>query len=163
MVRFMILTFAVLGWAFYELSGGADFAPPEVVPVPRIAHVEPDPLPGAMSATPAPEVAPAALEAAPGTLVVTAASEFEPDMRPAVAPPDPEPVAEAAPEPAAEVREVVGSRVNMRGGPGTDHAVVTVLNRGEPTEIVEIDGRWARIRSGEAEGWMALSMLSDPI
>ena len=155
MVRFMILTFAVLGWSFYELSGGGDFAPPEIVPAPRIAYVEPEPLP---EAAPAPEVIPASY-AEP---VVTAGSEFAARARPVAAEPAPA-VASVEAEPPAEVREVVGSRVNMREGPGTGHRVVTVLSRGDPTEIVEVEGRWARIRSGEAEGWMALSMLSEPI
>lgn len=29
MSRFVVVSFAFLGWAFYELSGGADFQPPE--------------------------------------------------------------------------------------------------------------------------------------
>lgn len=152
MVRFMMLTVAVLGWGFYELSGGTEFTSPEVVPAPRlVAYVAsqpepaPDPMLGAAHASPAPAVIPASY-ALP---VVTAPSEF------ASAPPEPI----TAP---ADTRTVTGSRVNMRGGPGTGHPIVAVLSRGEPTEVVEVVGRWARIRSGEAEGWMALSMLSEP-
>lgn len=141
MARFMILTFAVLGWAFWELSGGAAFAPPEAVPAPRVAYQAPEP------AREMPQVIPAAY-AAPAP-VVTAASEFE----------APEPAAAAPP---ADTRRVVGGRVNMRAGPGTGHPVVTVLSRGDAAEVVGTEGRWARIRAGEAEGWMALSMLSDP-
>ena len=157
-MRFMILTFSVLAWAFYEMSGGGDFAPPEVVPAPRIAHAEP---PGAARATEAPGAPEAAIVPASfgEPRVVVAASDF--------APPDPVAAIDAAvaaaiaDEPALETRTVRGSRVNMRMGPGTDHPVVTVLSRGEATEVLEIDGRWARIRAAGEEGWMALSMLSE--
>ena len=64
--------------------------------------------------------------------------------------------------PAAEQRTVAGSRVNMRAGPGTDHGVVAVLSRGETTEILALEGGWARVRAGDGrEGWMALSLLAE--
>jgi hypothetical protein len=145
MVRFMILTFAVLGWGFYELSGGSAFAPPDPIPVPRL-------------------VAPDAAQAQPGPVVVASYAPARPVMAvPAFAPqPGPEPLAAVVAEAPADTRKVVGSRVNMRSGPGTGHPVLTVLARGEAAEVLETEGRWARIRSGAAEGWMALSMLSDP-
>lgn len=153
MVRFMILTFAVLGWGFYELSGGTEFAPPDPIATPRLTHAEPAP-PGAALAATAPDPVPS-LE--PDRPVMTAPrfeAAFEPEA-PAIV--------EVAEEPAAETRTVLGGRVNMRAGPGTGHPVLTVLERGEATEVLETEGRWARIRSGASEGWMALSMLSDPV
>lgn len=49
MTRFLILSFAVLGWAFWELSGGADFEPPARPE--RIAEAA-EPAPGNAPATP---------------------------------------------------------------------------------------------------------------
>ena len=144
MLRFMVLASALLGWAFYELSGGAEFAPPEVIAPPRITHTAPPPSP-AIRVEPIPEI----VRASYAVPVVTAPSEFDAAAR------------EAEVAPPAEIRTVAGRRVNMRAGPGTDHRVLTVLTRGETAEVLALDGRWARIRAGEREGWMALSMLSE--
>ena len=38
MIRFIVISFALLGWAFYELSGGADFEPRK--PRPEVAVAE---------------------------------------------------------------------------------------------------------------------------
>ena len=76
------------------------------------------------------------------------------------APPEPALVAVAAPpEPALERRVVTGGRVNMRTGPGTEHAVTTTLSRGAPVEVLAVEGRWARVRGEGFEGWMALGLL----
>lgn len=48
MSRFVMLSFAFLGWGFYELSGGADFKPPER-PQPETAAV-PDATPQRITA-----------------------------------------------------------------------------------------------------------------
>ncbi len=68
MNRFIMLSFLVMGWGYYELSGGADFTPerrPETV------------------ATPAPELAPE-LAPDPAAEVIAAAPEAEPDPLDAV-------------------------------------------------------------------------------
>ena len=79
MVRFMMGSFVALGWAFYEMSGGAGFAPPEAVPAPRVVAVEPA---GARMLIGSAEASPAA--AAPrGLAVVTGPSEFGLGARPA--------------------------------------------------------------------------------
>ena len=44
MKKFILLTFGFLGWAFYEMSGGADFEPASV----RMAHLNPTPAPQAV-------------------------------------------------------------------------------------------------------------------
>ena len=168
MVRFMTASFVALGWVFYEMSGGAGFAPPEAVAAPQLAHAYPE---GARAPIGAAEAAPAAAAPAPapapvepaGRRVVTRPSEFGPRAAASSAPrPTPRPTAErdAAPAPAVERRTVAGSRVNMRGGPGTRHRVTHVLSRGEVAEILAVEGGWARIRSDGREGWMALSLLT---
>lgn len=159
MVRIMTLTFALLGWAFYEMSGGAAFAPPEPIPAPRLTYAEPVRqaegverlLGGAQASEAAAEVVPASFG---GPRVVTGPSDFQPVAAVAT-------VAEPA-APPAERRAVTGSRVNLRAGPGTSHAVLDVLSRGDTAEVLETDGGWARIRAGERDGWMALSLLSEP-
>lgn len=169
MVRFMTLTFALLGWAFYELSGGAEFAPPEPIPTPRLVHAEPAHpaedalrLLGGAQASEAPaEIVPASFG---GPRVVAGPSDFQP-VSAAPSAPEPtvaEPVVAESAGPPADRRAVTGSRVNLRAGPGPNHAVLDVLSRGETAEVLEIEGGWARIRAGEQDGWMALSMLSEP-
>lgn len=46
MSRFVMLSFAFMGWGFYELSGGADFKPPERPAAPQAqAEAQPDAAP----------------------------------------------------------------------------------------------------------------------
>jgi hypothetical protein len=62
-----------------------------------------------------------------------------------------------------DFRRVRGSRVNMRGGPGTSYSVLTVLDRDSEVEILRENGSgWVKLRdtgSGRI-GWMAAKMLS---
>ena len=164
MVRFMVLTFVVLGWAFYEMSGGADFSPPDPVPAPRIAQGEPEGAVTLIGADEATRAAPVVLASLDAPRVVTGASAFGPTAFGAGAPVAAEPVSfepEATDEPLFERRTVAGSRVNMREGPGTGFPVVDVLSRGEGAEILAVEDGWARVRSEGREGWMALSLLSE--
>ncbi|WP_158275504.1 SH3 domain-containing protein [Maritimibacter sp. 55A14] len=147
MSRFVVVSTIFMGWAFYELSGGADFDPalnravrkaettPEAVPPPR-------PRPARALSDPVPEP---------------------------VAAPVPRPAAEtqgAAPPTAAEpadLRRVSASNVNLRAGPGTGHAVVARLDEGAAAEVMEIDERgWAHIRLAETgqEGYVAARFLT---
>ncbi|MEW2912495.1 SH3 domain-containing protein [Leisingera sp. JC11] len=76
MSRFIFVSFAFLGWGFYELSGGADFEPPKR-PEP-VAEAKP------AAAAPGPErITTAALSAQP---VLTRRSETVPPARPAADP-----------------------------------------------------------------------------
>ena len=157
MMRLMVLTFVVLGWAFYEMSGGADFAPPDPVPAPHVARNrgEAAGIGTLIGADEAPVVRVAAVDA---QRLVTRPSDF--GAAPA-APGPASPGAASEPEPAVERRTVSGSRVNMREGPGTGFGVVDVLSRGEDAEVLAVEGGWARVRSDGREGWMALSLLSE--
>ena len=63
-----------------------------------------------------------------------------------------------------ERRTVTGSRVNVRGGPGTDYQVVNRLVRGDQVEILEDPGNgWVRMRpvSGGTVGWLADFLLTE--
>ena len=60
---------------------------------------------------------------------------------------------------ASYVVRVTADELNVRSGPGTDNAIVTVVHAGEAYTIVEeADGagasKWGRLKSGA--GWVAL-------
>ncbi|MEX0285875.1 MAG: SH3 domain-containing protein, partial [Paracoccaceae bacterium] len=62
------------------------------------------------------------------------------------------------PEPQLDIREVTGSRVNMRQGPGTTYAVIGTLFYDDEVEVLEDLGNgWIQLRKmGTNEvGWMA--------
>jgi len=168
----MILTFLILGWTFYEMSGGADFVPetremaaarqpqaqPQAQPQPTVTRPVETPTLISLSlpvrdAAPEPEVE--ARVIAP----IAPATESKVTEVTSIAPAD-LPVAEPPPD----VRAVAGSRVNMRAGPGTNFGVVNAFNRGTEAEVLMVDDTgWAQIRildTGQT-GWMAERLLSD--
>lgn len=64
--------------------------------------------------------------------------------------------------PNAEYRLVTGGSVNLRQGPGTNHAVATKLSRGAEVEILdETAAGWVKLRSlqGGNIGWMSGNFL----
>ncbi|MEM9438048.1 MAG: SH3 domain-containing protein [Pseudomonadota bacterium] len=170
MARFMVVTFLLLGWGFFELSGGTDFEPPDLEAKPlnalleEVADEERN-LVARAKAAPATAVilgepeAPAAAE--PITLasfgdtqrsLVTLLGDTAVSQQPA-----PEEV--LAP---VDLRSVSGSRVNMRNGPGTQYQVLAQLARGDEAEVLQDPGAgWVKIRVAETGrvGWMAASLL----
>lgn len=143
MNKFIIASFMILGFGFYELSGGSDFVP-EARPVVEIATAETAPIAVSFSE---PLVTRAAVIETP-----TAAEEAA-DLAPA-----------EVTAVALDMRAVSGNRVNMRTGPGTDYGVLDTLTRGTQAEVIEIDGSgWARVRVTDTNqvGWMAARLLAD--
>ncbi|QFT57796.1 Bacterial SH3 domain protein [Sulfitobacter sp. THAF37] len=62
-----------------------------------------------------------------------------------------------------DVRIVSGSRVNVRGGPGTDHGVVAKLTEGDEVRVLLDNGNgWVKMQplDGSPEGWMADWLLT---
>ncbi len=63
----------------------------------------------------------------------------------------------------ADLRKVAGNRVNMRGGPSTDYAVLAKLGQGDEVQVLETPGNgWVRlqvVQTGEI-GWMAERLLT---
>ena len=59
---------------------------------------------------------------------------------------------------------VVATRLNVRAGPGAEHAVVGKLARGEQVRVLEESSGWKRIRpdAGGLEGWVAGEFLQSP-
>jgi len=52
--------------------------------------------------------------------------------------------------------------VNLRAGPGTEFAVITVVPEGNKVLVVEVNGAWSQVRvSDELGGWMANSTISE--
>ena len=209
MKRFILLSFAFLAFAFYELSGGSDFEPASV----RMASLAP--APEKAPEVDVAEIKPAAVQTAPVEKIVvsetqegqaevtrvalnlttrsdTNLSNFpvsqDPETVPEnvslvtegsatasidtpaiipslIAPGESEaPVEEVRLEDSIlDVREVTGSRVNVRGGPGTGFSVVNKLVRGDAVEVLEDNGEgWVRMRpvDGGSEGWMADFLLT---
>jgi len=69
---------------------------------------------------------------------------------------------EVAPPP-ADIREITGTRVNMRDGPGTIYPVVTKLTIGHEVEVLGDSGTgWLRLRSLPEQqiGWISASLVS---
>ncbi|MEW9918459.1 SH3 domain-containing protein [Marimonas sp. MJW-29] len=69
MTRFILISFGFLGWAFYEMSGGAEFDPSDIREA-RLAVLEEE-KPASKQATPAPEQMPVVLDSAPKVMVDT--------------------------------------------------------------------------------------------
>ena len=229
MKRFIFLTFGFMGWAFYEMSGGADFVPAgpqmasaEAAESALIANANPSSslvtataanaarkaespitpfaerppardatatrvalnlttlsdLPQAndgmvqkAAATPADragaKVVKAKAVSTPAPKVEKAAYTTPSANAPAVIPS----LIEGADNGAsfvsttqADIREVNGTRVNVRGGPGTNFGVVGKLGKGDAVEVIEDNGAgWVRFRSvdGSESGWMADFLLSN--
>ena len=213
MTRLIVLTFAFLAWAFYEMSDGADFEPRGVRP----------PKPENVAAAPAPKPEPRALtfETSPEKLVFKAAlgpaktltvppgqnAQGNEDTKPKgqaifslaqmsaglnadqavgaenttkitlismeqgaaglqqedmVADTDQE-VEPAYAEPVKDIRQVTGTRVNMRNGPGTIYPVIAKLGMGHQVEVLDDPGiGWLRLRvlPEQQLGWIAASLVS---
>ncbi len=156
MSKFIVGTFLMLGFGFYQLSGGADFEPEvraletAVISTKSIEIVPFD----------EPVVSRAPVEVAAAPLAETETPVIEPEVVQAsleVAPT----VAEVAVE--LDLREVSGKRVNMRAGPSTNDAVLDTLVRGTQIEVLDVnaDG-WARLRVLDTDqiGWMAERFLA---
>ncbi|SLN22244.1 Bacterial SH3 domain protein [Falsiruegeria litorea R37] len=205
-MRFVLISFAFLGFAFYELSGGADFEPrgvrpaqpeklaytpapkpkPVAEPVTAVAlvakpaltprkakTVEPEPV--AAPELTSDEAAQKLAQLAPGfqaglngfgenvgaglTLAslqqgATSLQRNTEVTEPQVAEPE---------QPKADIREILGTRVNMRDGPGTIYPVVGRLNIGHQVEVLGESGTgWLRLRvlPEQQMGWIAASLVS---
>jgi len=79
----------------------------------------------------------------------------------------PEPTAENAVPPGIDsfpLEVVVATRVNVRAGPGAEHAVVGRLALGEQVRVLEESSGWKRVRpdAGGLEGWVAGDFLRSP-
>lgn len=168
MWRLILISFVLLGWGFYELSGGADYAPqdgslqavgftPFRAPQPATAEIA-----TAEPVTDTPEVTRAALDLSelPRVNVSLPSIAAPPGVQPAFEKARVVPAAaeQPEPEPQKDLRQIAGSVVNMRNGPGTQFSVLQKLRRGEPVEVVGGNGEgWLKLRAIDSGriGWMA--------
>ncbi|MGR3433657.1 MAG: SH3 domain-containing protein [Shimia sp.] len=169
MGRFMIVTLFFVGWGFYELSGGAEFEPPEVaapalntlqeiareetrLAEAAIVEAQDDTVEivGGAGTDAAPvEVAQAAAAPSLATVLGQAATAAVPTQ-----------AALLAEVPQADIRIVSGNRVNVRTGPGTNYQRVAQMVRGDETEVLSTLSGWAKIRTPDGNvGWMAARFL----
>lgn len=174
MNKYILVAFAFMGIGFYELSGGSDFEPGdttlEVFADPRPMPARDRPAPSRVAradttATPLTDIAPIRAVATPSSTV------SEPPLAPVSLEPGSETLIDTAPEPeeaadtqavledaTPDLRFVDGDRVNMRGGPGTDYAVIGRLRRNDMVEVIEDEGNgWLHLRDSVTgnEGWIA--------
>jgi hypothetical protein len=172
MNKYILIAFAVMGMAFYELSGGADFEPGSnslvIFAEPKPIQSEPQPVPevvaraetGSVGLT---DIAPtrALIEpvvpiAEPVITPVALAADGDVQAQDTVPVGVQETVSVSQPQP--DFRFVEGDRVNLRGGPGTTYAVVGKLFRNDMVEILADEGNgWLHLRdtvTGD-EGWIA--------
>ncbi len=177
MSKIIIITFAFLGFAFYEMSGGDEFVP--IAEEKRAALKLEQAEEARMIAAAKAEALQAAPKPAPQIVLASAVvTQPEPVAAPAVkndeviaavtaaleADKTEDVVAEVIEEsPALDLREVTAARVNMRNGPGQNFNVVAKLSNGEQVEILQDPGDgWVKLRVAESGrvGWMADFLLT---
>lgn len=204
MTRVIIITFAMLGWSFYVMSGGPDFEPRGVrTEQPRqiAAQTDHDPAPAveqlvtratpqpALPAIPVVEIVPDATQTSDDeetrALLAQIAtglnldSSFVTDQDATLALASleqgvtalqqvtPDAVSDASetavlPEPEKDIREIAGTRVNMRDGPGTIYPIIGKGTIGQQVEVFAESGTgWLRLRVVETQqvGWISASLI----
>ncbi|UWQ45973.1 SH3 domain-containing protein [Leisingera aquaemixtae] len=127
MSRFVMLSFAFLGWGFYELSGGADFEPPQ----------RPEPVAAAKPSTSAPETAritAASLKAQP---VLTRRSQAKSPVRPKA-------------DPALRQRVAAAQLVSASSVLASTQSAFSVGSGGGTLQLASLDGGLAAITAAPA-------------
>ncbi|MCP4207546.1 MAG: SH3 domain-containing protein [Shimia sp.] len=200
MNKFVIISFAFLGFVFWELSGGSDFEPKtraQVAEKKAPTHVDDAPVPARASLSvpivqasatpretegaampvmmsvdtadlPATDTSRAAQPVVVASLVTGLQSFTTPGapvlLKPTVtdAPAQDSLALVLETQNPTDLRRVRGSRVNMRGGPGTSYAVLMVLPRDREVEVLRENGSgWVKLKDSDTGriGWMASKML----
>jgi len=177
MGKIIIITFAFMAFAFYELSDGSDFVSiadekrvsTAVVKAEedRIAAIEkaerlaaqPEPV---VAVTPTVVMTSAVVKpvepiAVNSEALALDAEKIEGGVAGVVE------VAVVEPEIIADLREVTAARVNMRDGPGPNFDVIAKLTNRQQVEILQDPGDgWVKLRVDDTgrEGWMADFLLT---
>ncbi len=189
MSRFLVVSFLGMGVAFYQLSGGADFTPPERPLTDQKAIVSPSLEPKMLI----PQASTSRLHSTAESLVQKAI--IKQSNIPASAQRDTNqpksnltthglqlasleqglaglsepfvsfgPDTEATPpQDTADIRTVRASRVNMRQGPNTSYPILARLLAGDQVDVLQDDNTgWALLRINKTDqvGWVATSLLS---
>ena len=178
MGKIIVITFAFMAFAFYELSGGNEFVAiadekraAKAVEQAEEQRLLADAKAERLKSQPAAElqiVLASATVSTSGTVAepqdTAAAPLVEEEKADAVTLVAEAVVAEPViEEPAADMRKVTAARVNMRQGPGQTFSVIAKLNNGDEVEILQDPGDgWVKLKvidSGRV-GWMADFLLT---
>ena len=179
MWKYLLLCFVMLGWAFFELSGGQDFQPVLAAPVSEVAAPtdDADPIDRSFDRE---EVARAATNAlrsiefdddtkdvshvnvpARATLwKVSADTETSAIIENMLE--DVVPVVAAAVTNAENLYAVAVNRANMRNGPSTRNGVIAKLERGTAVQLLpSSSGSWVKLRVVQTNrvGWISKKLL----
>ena len=184
----VIPSFIILGVAFYYLSGGNDFTPPEVrknienhsVVVTPLLSADTEPANDRISRVAAAakqEFAKKVIESSDADLTHPINKRFQLWSEAALSEEQPVQVASlsdpgsfvAVSEHTVEPQDkdlmyVNANRVNLRNGPGTNHNVLGKLERDTQVELLaEADGSRVKLRVIETNrvGWMSISLLRE--
>ncbi|MEY8881452.1 SH3 domain-containing protein [Donghicola sp. XS_ASV15] len=174
MWRLIVVTFAFLAFALYELSGGSNFQPQ--VATAKVQHLTPlktveaeaivpdIPMMGMRKPEPKKQVdiTLASMDIPADTpALMKEVTAVDATVMPAVAVDTALTDTEVSPR---DIRKVTGRRVNMRQGPGTQFSVVSSLGAGDEVEVLQTPGNgWLKLQvvSTGRIGWMADWLVSE--
>ena len=174
MGKIIVITFAFMAFAFYELSGGSDFVAiaDEKRAALAVEQAEEQCLIAETKAERLNTQPEAQIVLASATVSTSGTVVQDVEVTPPLVEEEKiEAVTEVAAvletvveeEPAADMRKVTAARVNMRQGPGQNFSVVAKLNNGDEVEILQDPGDgWVKLKvmdSGRI-GWMADFLLT---
>jgi len=188
MWRFILVTFGFLFFAFYEMSGGADYAPKDgsrqsvaaeraqAAEQKRLAFLQAKPKAKAPAPIASAPVASEVITGGEATLVLASAGGSALPAQKPLAITLRTPVidlekAESLIDVTAsatsdleedDIREVTGNRVNLRRGPGTNFNTVGKLLRGDKVRVLSQENGWTKLRVVETGriGYMADFLLT---
>ena len=179
MWKYLLLCFVMLGWAFFELSGGQDFEPALATSISEVVAPsdDVDPIDRSFDRE---EVARAATDAlrsiefddhevaaAPVTVVTDAAlwkvsADTETSAIIENILDDVVPVVAATVPSDENLYAVSVNRANMRNGPSTRNGVIAKLERGTAVQLLpSSSGSWVKLRVVETNrvGWISKKLL----
>ena len=179
MWKYLLLCFVMLGWAFFELSGGQDFEPVLATSVSEVAaptdHVDPidrsfdreEVARAATNALRSIEFDDHAVAAAPVNVVTDAAlwkvsADTETSVIIENILDDVVPVVAATVPSDENLYAVSVNRANMRNGPTTRNGVIAKLERGTAVQLLlGQSGSWVKLRIVETNrvGWISKKLL----
>lgn len=171
MSRFVLLSLFFLGWAFYEVSGGTEFTKELQAEKLAALQLEQEQKRTAKADAGAAKVAAVEtnLPVMTGAMVTRAAFDPTSVAVPAAKPTQQSTPGETKEQPAADLeppvpdmRQVRGTRVNLRNGPSTRYNVILKLTRGTRVEILQEPGNgWVKLKVEDTGrvGWMASKLL----
>jgi hypothetical protein len=174
MGKIIVITFAFMAFAFYELSGGSDFVAiaDEKRAALAVEQAEEQRLIAETKAERLNTQPEAQIVLASATVSTSGTVVQDVEVTPPLVEEEKiEAVTEVAAvletvveeEPAADMRKVTAARMNMRQGPGQNFSVVAKLNNGDEVEILQDPGDgWVKLKvmdSGRI-GWMADFLLT---